>query len=95
VKQLAMSLPTTTFRDITWREAGERKLRSRFAAVRIRAAHRDYEQAEPHQEEWLLIEWPREEKETHQILGIDAAAHYQAQSFSQDGETPLDHRTGL
>ena len=48
---------------ITWREAGERKLQSRFAAVRIRAAHRDYEKAEPHQEEWLLIEWPRGEKE--------------------------------
>jgi len=63
VKQLAMSLPTTAFREITWREAGERKLRSRFAAVRVRPAHRDYEQAEPHQEEWLLIEWPREEKE--------------------------------
>ena len=63
VKQLAMRLPTTAFREITWREAGERKLQSRFAAVRVRPAHRDYEQAEPHQEEWLLIEWPREEKE--------------------------------
>ena len=63
VKQLAMSLPSTAFREITWREAGERKLRSRFAAVRVRPAHRDYEQAEPHQEEWLLIEWPRKEKE--------------------------------
>jgi SRSO17 transposase len=63
VKQLAMRLPTTAFREITWREAGERKLKSRFAAVRVRPAHRDYEQAEPHQEEWLLIEWPREEKE--------------------------------
>jgi SRSO17 transposase len=63
VKQLAMSLPATAFREITWREAGERKLRSRFAAVRVRPAHRDYEQAEPHQEEWLLIEWPRKEKE--------------------------------
>ena len=63
VKQLAMRLPTTAFREIAWREAGERKLQSRFAAVRVRPAHRDYEQAEPHQEEWLLIEWPREEKE--------------------------------
>jgi SRSO17 transposase len=63
VKQLAMRLPTTAFREITWREAAERKLQSRFAAVRVRPAHRDYEQAEPHQEEWLLIEWPREEKE--------------------------------
>src|SRR5437764_250908 len=32
VKQLAMSLPTTAFREITWREVGERKWRSRFAA---------------------------------------------------------------
>jgi SRSO17 transposase len=63
VKQLAMNLPTTAFREITWREGTDRKLQSRFAAVRIRAAHRDYEKAEPHPEEWLLIEWPREEKE--------------------------------
>ena len=63
VKQLAMSLPSSAFREVTWREAGERKLRSRFAAVRVRAAHRDYEKAEPHAEEWLLIEWPRGEAE--------------------------------
>ena len=63
VKQLAMSLEPTAFREITWREGTDRKLQSRFAAVRVRAAHRDYEQAEPHPEEWLLIEWPRGEKE--------------------------------
>ena len=51
------------FREITWREGTDRKLRSRFAAVRVRPAHRDYERAEPHAEEWLLIEWPRGEKE--------------------------------
>src|ERR1700686_3755726 len=63
VKQLAMGLPSTAFKEITWREAGERKLQSRFAAARIRPAYRDFEKAEPHQEEWLLIEWPRAEKE--------------------------------
>lgn len=63
VKQLAMSLPSTAFRMLTWREGTDRKLRSRFAAVRVRAAHRDYERSEPYQEEWLLIEWPRAEKE--------------------------------
>ena len=63
VKHLAMSLPTTAFREITWREGTDRKLRSRFAAVRVRAAHRDDEKAEAHAEEWLLIEWPRGEKE--------------------------------
>jgi SRSO17 transposase len=57
-----MSLPPTAYKDITWREGTEQKLRSRFAAVRIRPAHRDYWQAEPHAEEWLLIEWPKSEK---------------------------------
>jgi SRSO17 transposase len=63
VKQLAMSLPSSAFREITWREGTDRKLRSRFAAVRVRPAHRDYWKAEPHAEEWLLIEWPRGEAE--------------------------------
>src|SRR5208283_2641474 len=63
VKQLAMSLPSCAFREITGREGMERKLRSRFAAVRVRPAHRDYEKAEPHAEEWLLIEWPRSDGE--------------------------------
>ena len=63
VKQLAMNLPASAFRDITWREGVDRKLQSRFAAVRVRPAHRDDERAEPHAEEWLLIEWPRGEAE--------------------------------
>ena len=58
-----MSLPNTAFKDITWREGTDRKLQSRFAAVRVRPAHRDNERAEPRAEEWLLIEWPRGEKE--------------------------------
>jgi SRSO17 transposase len=63
VKQLAISLASGAFREVTWREGTERKLRSRFAAVRVRPAHRDYEKAEPRAEEWLLIEWPRNEAE--------------------------------
>src|SRR5262252_5137098 len=63
VKQLAMSLPANSFREITWREGTNRKLQSRFAAVRVRPAHRDHERSEPRAEEWLLVEWPRAEKE--------------------------------
>jgi SRSO17 transposase len=63
VKQLALGLPSKAFQEITWREGAQRKLRSRFAAVRVRPAHRDYPKAEPHAEEWLLIEWPRGEAE--------------------------------
>jgi SRSO17 transposase len=63
VKQLARNLPSSAFKEVTWREGTNRKLRSRFAAVRVRPAHRDYEKAEPHTEQWLLIEWPRSESE--------------------------------
>ena len=63
MKQLAKSLPSSAFKELTWREGTERKLRSRFAAVRVRPAHRDYWKTEPHSEEWLLIEWPRGEEE--------------------------------
>jgi len=63
VRELAMSLPPAAFREIIWREGTDRKLRSRFAAVRVRPAHRDYEKAQPHDEQWLLIEWPRGDAE--------------------------------
>ena len=63
VKQLAMRLPSTAFSEVIWRQGTDRKLQSRFAAIRVRAAHRDYWKAEPHAEEWLLIEWPRGDAE--------------------------------
>lgn len=63
VKQLALALPPSAWKGVTWRQGSARTLRSRFAAVRLRPAHRDYWQAEPHLEEWLLIEWPRGEAE--------------------------------
>jgi SRSO17 transposase len=56
-KQLALALPETAWQAISWRE-GSKRLGSRFAAVRVRIAHRDYKHSEPHPEEWLLIEWP-------------------------------------
>jgi SRSO17 transposase len=63
VKQLAMNLPASAYKELTWREGTNRKLRSRFAAVRVRPAHRDYWKSEPHAEEWLLIEWSKGEPE--------------------------------
>lgn len=62
-KELALALPTESWKDVFWRQGVRDKLISRFAAVRIRPAHRDYWRAEPRAEEWLLIEWPKEEKE--------------------------------
>ena len=48
---------------MTWREGSNADLSSRFAAVRVRPAHRDYLSAELRPEEWLLIEWPEGEAE--------------------------------
>jgi len=62
-KELATSLPAEAWYKVTWRQGVKKKLQSRFAALRVRPAHRDYWRAEPHPEEWLLIEWPSGETE--------------------------------
>ena len=62
-KQLAVGLPKKAWRRVTWREGSNAKLASRFAAVRVRPAHRDYHRAAPRPEEWCLIEWPADEPE--------------------------------
>jgi SRSO17 transposase len=63
VKELALGLPSSAWKEIGWRQGGEKTLRSRFAAVRVRPAHRDYKRSEPFPEEWLLLEWPKKESE--------------------------------
>jgi SRSO17 transposase len=63
VKALAMSLPEDVYQGVTWREGSNAVLQSRFAAVRVRAAHRDDERSEQRAEEWLLIEWPKGDAE--------------------------------
>jgi SRSO17 transposase len=63
VKTLAMSLPRARYRSVAWREGSAGTLRSRFAALRVRPAHRDSWRAAPRPEEWLLIEWPTGEPE--------------------------------
>jgi SRSO17 transposase len=63
VKELALDLPASAWRKVTWREGAAAPLSSRFTRVRVRVAHRDYRLTETRPEEWLLIEWPKDEKE--------------------------------
>ena len=63
VKSLALSLPPQVWKTVCWRPGTRRQLESRFAAVRVRPAHRDFERSQPYPEQWLLIEWPPEEAE--------------------------------
>jgi len=63
VAEVARALPARQWRSVTWRQGVAGALTSRFARVRVRAAHRD----QPRAEEWLIIEWPH---------GAEEPAHY-------------------
>jgi SRSO17 transposase len=57
VWEVAQRVPARSFRTLTWREGTNSPLRSRFCALRVRAAHALRARAE----QWLLIEWPKTE----------------------------------
>jgi len=57
-EDLAASLPESAWKTVRWREGTRGRMSSRFAAVRVRAAHRDEKRTTPRDEEWLLVEWP-------------------------------------
>lgn len=63
MKELAKSLPAGHWHAIEWREGSNFTLRSRFARVRVHAAHRDTLRSERRPEQWALIEWPEGHKE--------------------------------
>ena len=63
VLALAQGLPERAWKNIAWRQGTKHRLRSRFALLRVRPAHRDEKRTEPRPEEWLLIEWPKGEAE--------------------------------
>jgi SRSO17 transposase len=54
---IARELPATSYCSVSWREGTNAWLSSRFARVRVRAAHGEVLRAE----EWLLIEWPSDQ----------------------------------
>ncbi len=63
VRALALGLDARAWQSVRWREGTRGTMTSRFAAVRVRAAHRDRKLTQPRSEEWLLIEWPKTETE--------------------------------
>ncbi|HMM53311.1 MAG TPA: IS701 family transposase [Burkholderiaceae bacterium] len=63
IKDVAFALQPAQWQSIEWREGTNHTLRSRFARVRVRAAHREHLRTEQRPEEWLLIEWPEGHKE--------------------------------
>jgi SRSO17 transposase len=51
-----------SYRTVTWRAGSLGKQRSRFAAVRVRTASQWTKGRPPSDEQWLLCEWPDDEK---------------------------------
>jgi SRSO17 transposase len=79
-RELALEWGPKALRTVQWREGSNKRLQSRFLALRVRPAHRDYWRSEPHAEQWLLVEWPRgsEEPTKYWLSNLPA-------------ETPLRH----
>jgi SRSO17 transposase len=59
IAELALHLK---YRRVSWREGSRGWQSSRFAAARVRTAHRHYFGHPPGHEQWLLCEWPEGEK---------------------------------
>ena len=63
IKALALQLTPQHWHTVAWREGTNATLRSRFARVRVRAAHRDQLREQWREAQWLLIEWPQGDPE--------------------------------
>lgn len=63
IKELAFGLESPQWQTLEWREGTNFTLRSRFARVRVRAAHRDQKRTQLRPEQWVLIEWPEGHRE--------------------------------
>ena len=61
VEQLAGTLPQKAWKTVRWREGSKGILGSRFAALRVQPAYGDDRKIGRQPEQWLLIEWPKQE----------------------------------
>jgi len=64
LKAVAHSLPAGAWRTVTWRAGTKGPMQSRFALVKVWAAHGWTSQQHPERKpEWLLIEWDKDAAE--------------------------------
>ncbi len=60
---LALSRGRAGCRPVSWRDGSRGRQKSYFGAVRVRCAHHHLQGEPPGDEQWLLYEWPSDEKE--------------------------------
>ena len=75
IAQLASDLDPDAFQTIAFRDSDGERLVSRFAFVRVIAAHPIDRDRQPPREEWLIIEWPegRDEPTDYWLSNLPAA----------------------
>ena len=75
IAQLASDLDPDAFQTVAFRDSDGEQLVSRFAFVRVIAAHPIDRDRQPPREEWLIIEWPegRDEPTDYWLSNLPAA----------------------
>jgi SRSO17 transposase len=74
VKDLA--LKAKGWKKVRWRQGTKGWLESRFIALRVRPSHGYVRGKPPHEEAWLLVEWPEGEPEPTKYFLSDLPVHY-------------------
>jgi SRSO17 transposase len=95
VKELALGLPTEAWKKVTWRQGVKQKLQSRFAAMRVRPAHRDLLAVGTLSARMVADRMASRGIRTHQVLAIHPSGRHRSGRPCASGQTSLDHRTGL
>lgn len=62
MRALVRGLARNKWRKVSWRHGSKGRQSSRFVRLRVRTAHLHGQGAPPGEEQWLLAEWPKNEK---------------------------------
>jgi SRSO17 transposase len=95
VKELALGLPASAWRTITWREGAAEVLSSRFARVRVRAAHRDDKLTDCRAGRMAADRMAGGREGADQVLALDSCKRHQLPSVGRLRQAALAHRARL
>ena len=70
IAELAAGLDSEAFQTVAFRDTDGQQLTSRFAFVRVIAAHPVDRDRQAPREEWLIVEWPEGHDEPSRLLAV-------------------------
>lgn len=92
-KELAPGLEADAWQTINRREGSNATLSSCFARIRVCPAHRDNRRRRLRPEQWLLVEWPVEQKEPSKywLSNLDAGITMEELMGTEKMRWRVDH----